>query len=201
MWDYLGKLSLVVAAAVAGFVLGPLLTTRWQNHADNLARKSALVERMSNASGRFLGAVRVQAHKVPSATALDAAFAEWQIESEAIHTQIAGYVGASVAEQWVNFSHEMTWVYYLFTPGGPVTRSVALHRVAAYLGRQVSTLNGLLDSAFRTRTIKSRVKVTHKAKRPIHELNPTHENALNTLVQQFDLKQRAIISTVLHKHL
>lgn len=76
----------------------------------------------------------------------------------------------------------MLWVYYVFKRNGAVRPSLALHRVADYLGRPFNTLNGLVDSSF-----------TRKG-----TVNPTYEHALNELVLQLRLKQRALVSDVLH---
>lgn len=183
VWDWVGKLLLVIGAAVAGFVLGPLLTNRWQNHQDALSRRGALVERISNSAGKFLGALQVDAHRSGgSSSSLDSAYVGWQVESEAIHSQIAAYEGDPAAQKWSNYAYDMIWVYYVFKQDGAIRPGLALQRVAAYLHRPISTLDGLLDSPF-------------KADRTI---NPTHEHALNELVLQLRLKQRMIISAILN---
>jgi hypothetical protein len=182
--DWLQKLSLVVATAFAGFLLGPYLTNKWQNHQENLDTRSALVERISNAVGKFVGAAQVEAHRTQSAqSAFDASFVQWQIDSEAIYTQIEAYVdGASAASEWSNYAYDMMWVYYVFKRDGAVRTEYALRRVAAYLGRPLSTLDGLIKAA---------------PFLPDGRVHPTHESALRELVLQLRIKERAIISHIL----
>jgi hypothetical protein len=184
--DWLQKLSFVVATALAGFLLGPFLGNRWQNHKERIDTRNALVERISNAVGNFAGAMQVEAHRTPSAESrFDTAFVDWQVESETIHTEIVAYVdraSASTASEWGDYSYDMMWVYYVLKRNGAVRPTFALHRVADYLDRPFNTLNGLLDSPFtRARTV-----------------NKTHESALTELVLQLRLKERAIILDILN---
>src|SRR5262245_48575328 len=135
VWDWLGKLVLVIATALAAFLLGPFLTDRWQDHKDAVARRSAFVEQISNASGRFVGDAKVEANRNASGpSAFDAAFVNWQVESEALHSQISAYETARAADEWRDYAYNMLWVYYVFKRNGAVRPSLALHRVADYLG-------------------------------------------------------------------
>src|SRR3954452_9169170 len=101
VWDWLGKLVLVIATALAAFLLGPFLTDRWQDHKDAVARRSVLVEQISDASGTFVGAAHLEAHRTASASsAFDAAFVKWQVESEALHSRISAYETVGAANKW-----------------------------------------------------------------------------------------------------
>lgn len=185
-WDWFRKLSLIVATALAGFVLGPYLTTKWQDHKEALDTRSALVERISNAVGEFAGAAQAQAYANPAARPkFDASFVRWQVESEAINTQIAAYVAdASAGKEWTNFAYAMTWVYYLFNRNGAVKPTFALHRVADYLHRPFNTLDGLLESP---------------VVRSTGTVNPTYNGALLSLVLHLRLRERMIVAHILGK--
>jgi hypothetical protein len=183
VWDWLGKFALVIATAVAAYALGPRITNKWQDHKDALARRGALVTQISNASGRFLGATQVAAHSKGAASpAFDSAFVNWQVASEALHSQISAYENARTATEWSNYASNTLWVYYVFKRTGAVRPALALHRVATYLGRPFNTLNGLLDQPYT----------------PKRTVNPTYESALNELILQLRLKERSIVSDILH---
>jgi len=181
--DWLSKVSLVVATALAGYLLGPYLSNRWQDHKEGLDRRSALVERISNSTGKFVGAARAEAYRNPTAaSAFDRAYVDWQVESEAIYTQIAAYIDAAAAEKWSDFEYDMKWVYYVFKRNGAVKPAFALQRIADYLRRPISTLDGLLHSPFRA---------------DARNVNPTYEDDLSELTLQLRMKERAIVSDVL----
>jgi hypothetical protein len=188
--SWLGKLGLVGATAAAGYFLGPYLTNQWQTHQDTLARKQALVDRISQASGTFLGVVQLQAErKHPSASRLDTAFVRWQIQSEEIHTQIAAieHEGDLTAQtRWGNYSSDMTWVYYLFRRNSAV-RPHALHEVGRYLGLYI-------DRGSHT-IFPIRVLVKSPFQRD-GKLNVRFDRALRSLMGHLRLKQREVILAI-----
>src|SRR5207244_2058558 len=90
--DWFQKLTLVAATALATFLLGPYLTNKWQNHQQDLKTRSDLVQRIGNAVGKFVGAAEVEAFRIgPNQATYDQEFVRWQVESEAIYTQIQAY--------------------------------------------------------------------------------------------------------------
>jgi hypothetical protein len=183
----LGGILTAVATVVAAIatVLGLFLTRSGSDAGAPAAPVNALAERISTAYGKFAGAVQVAAHDTRSSqSAFDTSYTQWQVESEAIHTRIEAYVGASAASEWSNYAYNMMWVYYLFKRNGSVKHGFALQRLAAYLNRPLSTLDGLSKST----PFKGDGSV-----------NSTYENALRELVLQLRMKERAIISDILHK--
>jgi hypothetical protein len=184
MPDWLQRLSLVLATALAGFLLGPYLTNRWQDHKEDLDRRSALVERISQSVSKFVGAARAESYRKPTtASRFDGAFIDWQVESEAIYTKIAAYTNRAVATEWSDYQYDMIWVYDVFKKSGALTPAHALHRIANYLQRPFNTLNGLLDQPF---TDKSRI------------VNSTYEVDLEELTLQLQIREHAIVSHILH---
>ena len=183
MADWLRNLSIVLATAVAGFLLGPYLANRWQDHKEQLSTRSTIVEKIGTAVGRFDGTVQSTAYsKRSQRAALDKAFVAWQVDSEAIYTQIAAYINSAKAREWSNFAYDMTWVYYVFKRGGAVKPRFALQKVCDYLHRPCNTVNGILENPF---------KVSDPG-----VVNPTYDGALLELMLQLRLKERAIIDDV-----
>ena len=183
--EWFQKLTLVAATALATFFLGPYLTNKWQNHQQSLKTRSDLVQRIGSAVGKFTGAAQAEAFRTKVDQAgYDRAFADWQVESEAIYTQIEAYVKPkSAVTTWANYAYDMTWVYYLFKRNGAVDPAYALNRVAKYLHRPLNTVDGL----FKVSPFLADGRV-----------NPTYESALRELVLQLRLKERAIVSLILH---
>jgi len=98
------------------------------------------------------------------------------------HSRISAYETVGPPNTWSNYAHNMLWVYDVSKRNGAVRPRLALHRVADYSGGRSAPSTG---SSTRPFTGDGTVK-------------PTRENALNELVLQLRLKERAIVSDILH---
>lgn len=165
--------------------MGPYLTNKWQNHQQSLKTRGDLVQRIGSAVGRFTGAAQAEAFRTGLDQAeYDRAYVDWQVESEAIYTQVEAYVEPKRAvAAWADYAYNMTWVNYVFKRSGAVDPAYALGRVAGYLHRPLNTLDGL----FKASPFLADGRV-----------NSTYESSLRELVLQLRLKERTIVSLILH---
>jgi hypothetical protein len=113
-------LMLLLVGAVVSSILIPLYTRQAQEHKEALEVKRALAERITNAVSPFLAATlanELVARGRPTVT-YDRAYESWTTESNAVLTEMRAYYSdGRLAEEWLDLSYRIKWLYYFFKAG------------------------------------------------------------------------------------